>query len=133
MVKSTIFALTGVYLIGLTAWRYFSSGVSTGAQYALLVGALSFFVVKYRKLVYVSSVGVVRETRTWRTAHREVFLWDDVQFISIIFRGNEAMVFMERDSMGWKVLFGRDQIPALREIFAKYIPDIEIDIDDISR
>lgn len=43
------------------------------------------------------------------------------------------MVFIERDTMGWKVLFGRDQIPALREIFAKYIPDVEIDTDEIKR
>lgn len=128
-----IFALSGFYLIGITAWRYFSRGVSTGAQYTLLVGALSFLVIRYRKLVYVSSVGVVRETRTWRTAYREILSWDEVQFISIICRGNEAMVFIERDSMGWKVLFGRDQISALREIFAKYIPDVEIDTDEIKR
>lgn len=131
--KSIIFALSGLYLIAITAWRYISRGVSDGAQYTLLVGALSFIVIRYRKLVYVSNVGVVRETRTWRTAHREILPWNEVQFISIIFRGNEAMVFMERDSMGWKVLFGRDQVPALLDIFAKYIPDVEIDTEEIKR
>ncbi len=36
------------------------------------------------------------------------------------------MVFLERDSLGWKVLFERDQVDDLKRIFKQYIPDIEI-------
>lgn len=126
-VKSAAFGLTGVYLLALTAWRYFAHGITSGAQYTILVGALSFLVIRYSKLVYLSPSGVVRETRTWRTSHREVMRWDEVKAVSIVYRGKEAMVFLERDAMGWKALFDREQAQALKEIFAEYIPHIEID------
>lgn len=118
-------------MIALTAWRYFARGVTAGAQYTLLVGVLSFFVIRYQKLVYASPAGMVKETRTWLTNHREIMRWDEVRFVSIIYRGKEAMVFLERDEFGWKTLFGRDQVPALMDIFAEYIPAVEIDIEEI--
>lgn len=126
-VKSAVFGLTGAYLLGITAWRYFAYGITSGAQYTIFVGALSFLVISYGKLVYLSPSGVVRETRTWRTSHREVMRWDEVKSASIVYRRNEAMAFLERDTLGWKVLFDKDQVPVLKEIFAKYIPDIEVD------
>lgn len=98
-----------------------------------MVGALSFFVIGYQKLVYASPDGIVKETRTWLTDHREIMRWDEIQFVSIIYRGKEAMVFLERDTFGWKVLFGRDQIPALKDIFAEYIPAVDIDTEEIKR
>lgn len=126
-VKSAVFGLTGAYLIAITAWRYFAYGITSGAQYTIFVGVLSFFVISYSKRVYLSSSGVVRETRTWRTSHCEVMRWDEIKAVSIVYRGKEAMAFLERDAMGWKALFGRDQVPELKAIFAKYIPDIDID------
>lgn len=126
-VKSAAFGLTGAYLLAITAWRYFAHGITSGAQYTIIVGVLSFFVIKYSKLVYLSPAGVVRETRTWLTSHREIMRWDEIKAVSIVYRGKEAMAFLERDSIGWKALFDKDQAPALKAIFAEYIPDIDID------
>lgn len=126
-VKSAVFGLSGAYLLGLAAWRYFAYGITSGAQYTIFVGLLSFLVISYSKRVYLSPCGVVRETRTWRSGHREVMRWEEIKAVSIVYRRNEAMAFFERDALGWKALFGRDQAPALKEILAKYLPDIEID------
>lgn len=101
-------------------------GIVKGAQYNLLVGLMAFFVVGYRKLIYVSRGGVVRETSTWLTRHRELLEWSEVRFVTIIYRGNSAMVFLERDSLGWKALFEKDQIPQLKKLFQEYMPEVEI-------
>lgn len=87
---------------------------------------MAFFVVGYRKLVYVSRGGVVRETSTWLTHHRELLEWSEVRFVTIMYRGNSAMVFLERDSLGWKLLFEKDQIPQLKIFFQEYMPEVEI-------
>lgn len=101
-------------------------GISGGAFYNLLIGCMAFFVIKYQKLIYVSPLGMVRETHTWLTSHRELLRWDEVKFITIMYRGASAIVFLERDAMGWKVLFGKEQIPALKELFEEYLPDAEV-------
>lgn len=87
---------------------------------------MAFVVVGYRKLIYVSRGGVVRETSTWLTRHRELLEWGEVRFITIMYRGNSAMVFLERDSLGWKALFEKDQIPQLKKLFQEYMPEVEI-------
>lgn len=87
---------------------------------------MAFFVIGYRKLVYVSRGGMVRETNTWLTHHRELLEWSKVQFVTIMYRGNSAMVFLERDTLGWKVLFQKDQIPQLKKLFQEYMPQVEI-------
>lgn len=124
--KSVILSCVGIYLIAFTAWRYLGQGTVKGAQYNLLVGCMAFLVIGYRKLVYVSRDGVVRETKTWLTRHSELLEWGTVQFITVIYRGNSAMVFLERDSLGWKVLFEKDQIPRLKELFQEYMPEVEV-------
>jgi hypothetical protein len=69
---------------------------------------------------------MVKETHTWITHHREVLKWEEIQFITLMNRKSETMVFLERDVLGWKVLFERDQMVDLKKIFRNYIPDIEI-------
>jgi len=57
--------------------------------------------------------------------------WEEIKFITIMHKHNEAMVFFERDVLGWKVLFEEKQIDGLKKLFKLYIP--EIDVNDISR
>ena len=104
--KTATFAAIGIYLIGGTLWRYYSQGVTEKILPNIILGFASFFALNYRKLVYLSPIGMVKETHTWITHHREVFL--------------------ERDTLGWKVLFERDQVSDLKKFFKQYIPDIEI-------
>jgi len=121
-----VFGFVGAYLIATTAWRYFADGITTGAPYTLLVGVMSFLVISYQKLTYVSLPGIIKETRTWFFHHREILRWSDIKFVSIMYRGDLAMVFLERDILGWKVLFLKEQIPKLKELFEEHIPEVEI-------
>lgn len=125
--KTALFAFVGAYLIAITAWRYFARGTADGAFYMLLVGAASLLVMGYRKAIYVTPVGVVKETRTLFSNHSEILRWEEVRFTSIMYRGDSALVLLERDVLGWKVLFQKEQIPRLKELFQHYIPDIETD------
>ena len=97
----------------------------------ILIGLSSFFALKYQKLVYISPLGPVKETHTWITHHRETLRWDEIKFITIMYRRGEAMVFFERDVLGWKVLFDESQIDALKELFKKYVP--KVTVNDIKR
>ena len=124
--KTATFAAIGVYLIGGTLWKYYSLGIADKVLPNIILGFASFFVLKYQKLVYVSPIGVVKETHTWITHHREVMKWEEVNFITLMHKKGETMVFLERDNLGWKVLFQRDQVNDLKRIFKQYIPDIEI-------
>ena len=124
--KTATFAAIGVYLIGGTLWKYYSLGIADKVLPNIILGFASFFVLKYQKLVYVSPIGVVKETHTWITHHREVMKWEEVNFITLMHKKDQTMVFLERDNLGWKVLFQRDQVNDLRRIFKQYIPDIEI-------
>lgn len=121
-----MFGVVSAYLLAFTAWRYFGQGVLAGAQYNLLVAFLSFFVIGYRKQIYATSSGMVKETSTWLSCHRELLGWNEVSFVTIMTSGNNVIIFFERDTIGWKVMFGKNQMPELREIFRKYIPDVEI-------
>ena len=124
--KTATFAAIGVYLLGGTFWRYYSLGITDKVLPNIILGVASFFALKYQKLVYVSPIGMVKETHTWITHHREVLKWEEIQFITLMNRKSETMVFLERDVLGWKVLFERDQMVDLKKIFRNYIPDIEI-------
>jgi hypothetical protein len=124
--KSATFAAIGIYLLGGTFWRYYSLGVRDNILPELMLGFASFFVLNYRKLVYISPIGMVKETHTWITHHREVMKWEEINFITLMHKGDETMVFLERDTLGWKVLFKCDQVNDLKKIFKQYIPDIEI-------
>ncbi|MCW1712689.1 MULTISPECIES: hypothetical protein [Synergistaceae] len=124
--KTATFAAIGIYLIGGTLWRYYSQGVTEKILPNIILGFASFFALNYRKLVYLSPIGMVKETHTWITHHREVMKWEDIKFITLMHKGGETMVFLERDTLGWKVLFERDQVSDLKKFFKQYIPDIEI-------
>lgn len=124
--KSITFALIGVYALGGAAWRYFAAGNTHNAFYNILIGVMSFFVLKYEKRLYVAPTGIVKETHTWITHHREVMKWDSIKFVTIMHKRGEAMVFFERDTLGWKVLFADDQVAELLALFKKYIPDVEV-------
>lgn len=70
--------------------------------------------------------GLVNETSTWLSSHSDLFQWDEVKYVTILTNGNHSIFFFERGAAGWKVLFGKDQVPELKEILKKYIPDVEI-------
>ena len=69
---------------------------------------------------------MVKETHTWVTHHRELLKWEEIKFITIMKKRKQTLVFLEKDTLGWKLLFDNDQVSDLKNLFAKYAPDIEI-------
>ena len=124
--KTFTFAAIGVYLPGSTLWRYYSRGITEGMLSNLIIGFASFFALKYQKIVYLSPIGMVKETHTWVTHHRELLKWEEIKFITIMKKRKQTLVFLEKDTLGWKLLFDNDQVSDLKNLFAKYAPDIEI-------
>ena len=124
--KTFTFAAIGVYLLGSTLWRYYSLGITEGVFPNLIIGFASFFALKYQKVVYLSPIGMVKETHTWVTHHRELLKWEEIKFITIMKKRKQTLVFLEKDTLGWKLLFDNDQVADLKDMFAEYAPDIEI-------
>ncbi len=124
--KTAAFAAIGVYLLGGTIWRALNGSLTAKALPDVLLGFASFFAMKYEKIVYLSPEGMVKETHTWITHHREIMRWEEMAFITLMHKKSETMVFLERDFLGWKVLFDRGQADDLKKIFKRFIPDVEI-------
>lgn len=120
----TFFAI-GIYLLGDSLRRFLM--VRSLTLHAFFVGAAVLYACGYKKRIYLSEEGIVRETKTWLNNNREVFPWAELAHVALAFRRNEMMAFFERDILGWKVLFEKNQEGALREILGRYSPGIEID------
>lgn len=129
--KSITFALIGVYGFGTAAWMYFVNNSTQHLASNLLIGCAAVFVINYRKLVYVSPEGMARDTHTWFAHYRELLKWNDVKSIGIMYKGSEAMVFLEQDVLGGKYMFDANQIDDLKKLFKKYLPGK--DINEIDR
>jgi len=118
------FGVIGVYLLGDSLRRFLM--FKSLAVHALFVGAAILYACGYRKRIYLTEEGIVRETKTWLNRNREVFPWAELGHVGLAFRRKQMMAFFERDILGWKVLFDRSEEEALREILGKYSPGIEI-------
>lgn len=100
-------------------------GISKALQGGI-IGVSCVFAAGYRKKMYLSSEGIVKETQNWKRSYREVLSWKDVQHVTLVFRGNELMCFFEKDFKGWKVLFDASQENKIRDILSINIPKTEI-------
>ena len=119
-----LFGFIGIYLLG-DALRRFLMVKSLSVQ-AFFVGGVVLYACGYRKRIYLSEEGIVRETRTWVNRNSETLPWAEVAHVTLAFRRKQMMAFFERDILGWKVLFDSDQEARLREVLGQYIPKIEI-------
>lgn len=128
--KSVTFALIAVYGFGTAAWMYFVHANTEHLASNLLIGCAAIFVINYRKLVYAAPEGMVRDTHTWFVHYREILKWSDVKSAGIMYKGNEAMVFLEQDVLGGKFMFEKAQIADLKKVFKKYLP-ADIDVNEI--
>jgi hypothetical protein len=118
------FCVIGVFLLGDSLRRFLMFKSLT--FHALFVGAAVLYACGYRKRIYLTEEGIVRETKTWLNRNCEVFPWAELGHVGLAFRRKQMMAFFERDILGWKVLFDRSQEGSLREILGKYCPGIEI-------
>jgi hypothetical protein len=130
--KKNGFTQTAVFFMAaccflFTAWlRWRDSANLKEAGYSLIIAAGFFIALKYEKLIYISREGFVKETHTWFTHHREILRWDEVRFITLMYRRRDLMLFAERDTLGWKVPFELSQAGEVKALLERYIPEVEV-------
>ncbi|MFA0888602.1 MAG: hypothetical protein ACC613_05835 [Synergistales bacterium] len=114
----------GIYLLGDALRRFLT--VKSLSFHALFVGAAVLYACGYRKRIYLTEEGIVRETKTWLNRNREIFPWNELGHVGLAFRRHQMMAFFERDILGWKVLFDRSQEGRLREILKERASGVDI-------
>lgn len=124
--KSAAFAAIAAYLLLTGAWQLTKGNYGQKAWLNLFLGCCSIMVIKYEKRIYISEPGLVKETHTWFSHHRDILLWKDIRSITLQTKGDRLMLFAERDVTGWKLLFGKSDLPRLKEIIRQYAPKLKI-------
>ena len=115
----------------VTAYRvYAAEGLVPKVAYNLVVAVICICGAGIGKRLYLSDVGVVRETHSWGRVIRRVLDWDDIRHVSVARRPKNIMVFFEVDFTGWKVMFARDQEAEVLDILGDMIPDVEVEFLD---
>jgi hypothetical protein len=101
-------------------------GIYAGIFQEVLIGATFIYASGYRKRIFISEDGLVRETRLWRRTRTTVLSWSEIKHVSLARRASKIIVFFEKDVTGWRVLFNDEDEPKLRVILQKYIPEVGI-------
>lgn len=130
MWKSVMFAIIAVYLFATGFWMIRTEGITQRALINILMGLCSVAVTKYQKKIYLSPEGFVRETHTWFSHHRQLLPWRQIQHVTLMSKGEKLIAFLEKDTLGWKLIFERKDIPLIKETVKKYGPKIPIRIDE---
>ena len=61
----------------------------------------------------------MKDTHTWFSHHREVLRWDEIRHVTLVTKGMGLTAFLEKDVVGWKLLFERNDMAALDGLFKK--------------
>ncbi|MCF7936615.1 MAG: hypothetical protein K9L28_09780 [Synergistales bacterium] len=101
-------------------------GIMIQLVYEAVVGLIILYISSYRKRIYLSTEGVVRETSSWFGPRRTVFPWEQLTHLAFAERRNEMMGYFEGGPTGWKVLFDPSQRERIVEIVRHYRPDVEV-------
>ncbi|MEG1602024.1 MAG: hypothetical protein RRY12_03520 [Cloacibacillus sp.] len=128
--KSISFALIALYLLTAGVWQIYHDGLTGRAALNIFLGLCSIVVTKYEKRIYLSPEGFVKETHTWFSHHRDMLPWSEIQHVTLMSKGEKLLAFIERDTLGWKLLFERKDIPLLKETIKQHAPKIPIRIDE---
>jgi len=104
------------------------SAFSAFEIYKIIVAVVAFYGIVYKKRIYVSSNGLVREVRGVLGTSVEVLPWEEIKAATVVYKGDLVMVFFKKGITGWKILFKREDERLLRELLCKYSPDDEVTV-----
>lgn len=122
----SIFAL-GLLFLAWGAYKLYLKNPLQDFLPPLLIGFALSYSSGYRKKIYLSPEGLVKETASFFSVSRQSLPWTEIRHVTLMFRKNEMLGFFEQGIKGWKIPFEREQENTLRQILKKYIPNIEID------
>jgi len=109
----------GIVLVG--------DGMRVFMFHKILVGVFVLYVSGYEKRIALTTDGLVRTAGSWFRKSQTTLPWSEITHVAFSYRGKRMMGFFEKEITGWKVLFSRDDEPAVREILKEYIPDVEVE------
>jgi hypothetical protein len=92
-----------------------------------ILGAVCAFGAGINRRLYLSDVGIVRETRSWGRVVRRVLPWDDIKRVTLAYRGDIMTAFFETGPTGWKAPFLRSQEDEVLDIIDDMIPDADVE------
>ena len=121
----------GIFLLAYALLAFLS--VKEKAFLYLMTGGAMLFISGFHKRAFLAPQGVVRESWSWTGKNVQVLPWERISHITLVYRGDQMMVFFERgleETTGIRVLFQRAQEETLRRLFKQYIPSIPLETMD---
>ena len=119
-------AVTGVM-------EFMNEGFSQKIAINAFLCVCGLLVLKFEKKIYASPLGFVKDTHTWFSHHREVLRWDEIRHVTLVTKGMGLTAFLEKDVVGWKLLFERNDMAALDGLFKKYAPKVKVVIKEMGQ
>ncbi|MDR3321888.1 MAG: hypothetical protein LBS93_05505 [Synergistaceae bacterium] len=121
-------AILGIALLYGSYTVYSAGGGQDKFLFSALLGILLIYAAGLNRRMYLSDVGIVRETKIWGRLLRRVLPWGDVKHVSLAFRGTGMTAFFEVSLTGWRVPFSGEQERDVLGVITDMIPDIEINL-----
>ncbi len=129
--KRLTFGLLAVYLAVTGAMEFMAAGVNQKVVINFFLSLCGVLVLKFDKEVYVSPAVCVKETHTWFSHLREILRWNEIRHVTLMTKGTGLTAFLEKDVIGWKLLFERNDMAALDGLFKKYAPKVKVVIKEM--
>lgn len=131
--KRFTFGALAAYLAVTGVMEFMNEGFSQKVAVNAFLCVCSLLVLKFEKKIYASPLGFVKDTHTWFSHHRELLRWDDIRHVTLVTKGTGLTAFLEKDVVGWKLLFERNDMAALDGLFKKYAPKVKVVIKEMGR
>jgi hypothetical protein len=104
-----------------------AGGPSSRFIFYAVPGAVCVIGAGISKKLYLSDVGIVRETHSWGRVIRTVLPWKDVKHVTLAYRGENMIAFFEVGLTGWKAPFLRSQDSEVMDVIDEMLPDVDVD------
>ena len=127
------FGALAAYLAVTGVMEFMNEGFSQKIVINAFLCVCGLLVLKFEKKIYASPLGFVKDTHTWFSHHREVLRWDEIRHVTLVTKGMGLTAFLEKDVVGWKLLFERNDMAALDGLFKKYAPKVKVVIKEMGQ
>ena len=128
------FGALAAYLAVTGVMEFMNEGFSQKIAINAFLCVCGLLVLKFEKKIYASPLGFVKDTHTWFSHHREVLRWDEIRHVTLVTKGMGLLTaFLEKDVVGWKLLFERNDMAALDGLFKKYAPKVKVVIKEMGQ
>ena len=127
------FGALAAYLAVTGVMEFMNEGFSQKTVINAFLCVCGLLVLKFEKKIYASPLGFVKDTHTWFSHHREVLPWSEVRHVTLVTKGTGLTAFIEKDVIGWKLLFERNDMAALDGLFKKYAPKVKVVIKELGQ